>query len=269
MKSYVTIPSIAALLFLTGNPSVTAQESDEIRYGECLDLAERFPDQAINKALIWKSEAGGVPARHCEAVGLFFLREYSEAAIRLQSIAEDMRIGKDMPIRNDRRIVANEAMLADMYGQAANAWLLANEIVRAESAINTALSLAEEKTGQWADLTVDKARVAAADEDFTLALSLVEAGLAVDVGRKDILILAASPARALKEYSKAQYYLDDFQHVFPKNPTGHLERGNLEDALGHGILARKSWIKVLELTPEGINADAARANIERLDSNIK
>ncbi len=265
MKHSVTISYLVATLLFSYSSQSFAQQADEERYGKCLDMAERAPDRAINMALVWQGEAGGVPARHCEAIGLFHLGEYSEAAIRFEKIAEDMRIGKDMPVRQEKRIVANKTLLAEMYGQAANAWLLADELVRAEAAVNTAMSLAEQNTQQMVDLMLDKAQIAAADGYFHVSLELVEKVMIMDKGRKDILLYAASSARGSEDYIKAQFYLDQFQDIFPDNITGYLERGNLEDALGHPGLARKSWIKVIELAPESVDAEAARANMERLD----
>ncbi|MEX0298069.1 MAG: hypothetical protein AB3N28_03295, partial [Kordiimonas sp.] len=166
MIRYVTISFIAASLFVPFRVIAEEEDRDELRYSECLDLAERAPDKAINDALIWQNAGGGIPARHCEAIGLSHMKEYAEAAIRLEKIAEDMRVGKGMPVRFGKRLVATSPMLADMYGQAANAWLLAKEMVRAETTIDIALSLTAERTSQEADLLLDRARIAAADEDF-------------------------------------------------------------------------------------------------------
>mgnify|MGYP001362120506 CR=1 FL=1 len=259
----------AALLGPMSLPAVTAQSSnlqaDAEKYNACLALAENAPDRGINMALEWQLADGGVPARHCEAVGLFFAREYSEAAVRLEGIAEDMRIGRGMPVRGDERATANASMLADTYGQAANAWLLGGELVRAESAIVQALSLVPEHSALERDLRVDRSRIAAADEDFTLALSELEAVWAVDRQRFDILILLASAARGIENYSRAQSALKTYMATYPDDPAAFLELGNLHDAQGDKAAARQAWLKTLALEETGPNADAARANLERID----
>lgn len=247
---------------------VAAEEDrDEQRYARCLDLASQAPDKAINNALVWQNEGGGVPARHCEAIGLSHMKEYAEAAVRLEKIAEDMRIGKGMPVRFGKRLVATSPMLADMYGQAANAWLLADEIVRAENAIDIALTLTTSGTSQEADLLLDRARIAAAAEDFGAALVDLERIKARDPLRHDILILIAASARGVKDYPKALRALDGYQAIYADDPAGHLERGNLMDAMGRHADARQSWLQVLQLVEDGPDAVAARANIERLDVN--
>jgi len=238
---------------------------DEERYARCLDMTVRAPDKAINNALVWQTDGGGAPARHCEAVGLFHLGEYGEAAMRLELIAEDMRVGKGMPVRMEERLVATAPMLADMYGQAANAWLLADEIVRAEDAIAVALSLTPKGSTQELDLKLDRARIFAADGDFEMALKDLEHIQAKDQGRMDILILIASAARGVSDYAKAEKAIDAYLAVFADDPAGHLERGNLYGAMGHLRAASQSWLKVLQLTEVGTDADAARANLEQQD----
>lgn len=258
---------IIVLLFLPS--AVTAQtdalEEEGKKYDQCIALAESAPDRGINMALEWQLNAGGVPARHCEAVGLFFAREYSESAARLEAIAEDMRIGRGMPVRGDERATANARMLADTYGQAANAWLLGNELERAESAIVQALSIVPEHSRLEHDLRIDRARIAAADEDFTLALSELEAVWGVDRTRLDILILLASAARGIENFERAETALKTYMATYPEDPAAFLELGNLRDALGDKPAARKAWLKVLSLQDQGPSAEAARANLERID----
>ena len=186
--------AFASLLVISAE--ARAQTGGEERYRDCVTMIDRSPDKAINLALEWQASGGGVPARHCEALGLFHLQEYAEAAARLMKIAEDMRVGKGMPVRGNQRMVANATLLADMYGQAANAWLLAGEIVRAEDAIELALAVVPpDPPQQRSELLVDRARIAAADHDYEYALQDLEAVLAADKNRTDILVLIASAAR--------------------------------------------------------------------------
>lgn len=272
MKTLMSIPTFAlAASLLTGN--VMAADGDmtreETRYARCMDMADRSPDKGINLALAWIADGGGVPARHCEAFGLSRLGEHAEAAARLMEIAKDMRVGKDMPVRMNKRVVATAPMLADMYGQAANAWLLAGEIVRAEDAIDLALSLAVKRTAQEYELMLDRARIAAADEDFSLALNDLDYVLKGDPGRKDILILVAAAARGVGQFQRADLVLAEFQAAFPENPAGFLELGNLRHAQGDFPAARKAWVKAVLLEEAGPNAEAARANLEKMDAGLK
>ncbi|WP_231727248.1 tetratricopeptide repeat protein [Kordiimonas lipolytica] len=262
---FLLVASTVAITSLTGAAAARSAVKDEDRYANCMDMADRSPDKGINLALAWIADGGGVPARHCEAYGLARLGEHAEAAARFLKIAEDMRIGRDMPIRMGKRIVASAPMLADMYGQAANAWLLADELVRAEDAIDLALTLAPKNTPQEYELVLDRARIAAADEDFQLALRDLDYVLKGDPGRKDILVLVAAAARGVGDYGRANQALEAFQAVFPNNASGYLELGNLRHAEADRKAARQAWLKVLLLEDQGPSADAARANIEKMD----
>lgn len=240
-------------------------ESDEVRYAKCLDMTAQTPDSAINEALIWKGQGGGVPARHCEALGLFYLGEYEEAAVRLEQLVDDMRVGRDMPVRLGKRLVANAFLLAEIYGQAANAWLVAGEIVRAEEAIDNALSLAVDGSPQERELLVDRARIAAADDNFAQAYDDLKAVTKAEPGRIDILLLLASAARGIDKFVEAEQALKLYEQVYPNDPSARLEYGNLMHAQDKLAAARQAWLEVLLLTEQGADADAARSNLEALD----
>ena len=250
---------------LAGDAITSVPPSGEDRYSFCMDMAENAPDKGINLALVWQTEGGGVPARHCEAVGLYYAGEYGESALRLQHIAEDMRLGRDMPLNGGKRVVAREALLAGMYDQIARSWLLAGEIVRSESAIDTALSLVAKNSQAERNYLVTRARIAAADGDHILAiedLSRVKKG---DPGRVDILLLLGSALRQAGRLVESEAALTAYQATHKNDPALYLELGNLYDKKGDKIAARRAWVMVLQLEEAGINADAARANIERLD----
>lgn len=263
--------STIVILGLFSTPShavhvyVMQDDSPEDRYAECAAIAQQAPDKGINAALEWQLQGGGVPARHCEALGLFFAKEYAEAAIRLENIAEDMRIGRGMPIRDGKRLTARASTLADTFAQASNAWLLAKNYDNAMAAIDQALSLAPEKSTLERTLRVDRARIAAADEDYGLALSELEAVAKAAPLQIDILIFLASAARAMENYSRADTALSRYLKVHPNDPAAYLELGNLRDAEGRQIEARKAWLKVLSITEVGPDAEAARKNLARID----
>ena len=97
MRDKLHIIVIATLSILV-HPGAFAQEPTEIsRYEDCMGLAIDKPAEALNIALLWQENAGGAPARHCEAISLFNLAEYGEAGARFELIAEDIRVGRGMP----------------------------------------------------------------------------------------------------------------------------------------------------------------------------
>ncbi len=242
-----------------------SEEDGGNRYSTCVALAESAPDRGINMALEWQLAGGGVPARHCEALGLFYGEEYAEAAVRLEGIAEDMRIGRGMPVRGDTRATATASMLADTFRQAANAWLRGGELVRAEAAIEQALALVPENSALELSIKEDRAFIAAAEEDYALALSELEEVLDANPRRTDLLLFIASAARALEYFDRAEVALERYLKAFPDDASAYLELGNLKDAQGDTDAARKAWVKALSIEDAGLDAEAARANLERID----
>ncbi len=259
--------TIAILPLFASPVGVRAQSTsgEEDRYEACIRVAEQAPDRGINKALEWQLQGGGVPARHCEALGLFFAGEFAEAAIRLEGIAEDMRIGRGMPVRGDERTTASAGMLADTFRQAANAWLRGREFERAEAAIGQALAIVPENTALEHSIREDRAYIAAAEGDFTLALEELDFVYRSNRDRTDLLLFIASAARALEDYERAEVALDQYLEVYPEDASAYLELGNLKDAQGDQPAARQAWLKVLSLGEVGPDADAARVNLERID----
>ena len=264
-----TYAATIALLSAVASPFDASAQSntreDEDRYGRCVETAERAPDRGINMALEWQLAGGGVPARHCEALGLFYAGEFAEAAGRLETIAEDMRIGRDMPIRGNERTTATASMLADTYRQAANAWLQGSELVRAEAAIAQAMALVPLNTRLELSIREDRAYIAAAEGDYQLAYDDLDHVYRANRQRSDLLLFIASAARALENFEQADTALAQFLEKHPDNSSAYLELGNLRDAQGNREAARKAWLKVLAIDENGPDAVAARANLERVD----
>lgn len=265
MPVLITIVFFAQAVWASPVIAQTTPDKGEDRYSTCIALAEKAPDRGINMALEWRLDGGGVPARHCEALGLFYGEDYAEAAVRLEAIAEDMRIGRGMPVRGDTRATATAGMLADTYRQAANAWLQGGELVRAEAAIGQALALVPENTGLELSIREDRAHIAAAEEDYALAQSELETILRANPRRTDLLLFIASAARSLEHYDRADTALRRYLDIFPDDASAYLELGNLRDAQGRTADARQAWLKVLNIENSGPDADAARSNLERID----
>ncbi len=264
-------------LLMTASPLVALQvgraaddmTAAEERYGNCLMTASRSPDKGINEALVWRGEGGGAPARHCEAVGLFNIGEYAESAARLELIAEDMRYGRDMPLKDGKRVVGTSLMLASIWTQAANAWLMADEITRAEAAIDQALSLAPRGTKVERQALTDRARIAAADGDFDLAYTDLKRVTVTDPGDTSALLLLASAARQTERLAEAEQLLEKIAADREADPAYWLELGNLKDAEGDTAAARSAWLKVAQMAPDSGAALAAQRNLERIDLKKK
>src|ERR1700674_1114577 len=124
MTRYAFLLSIGLVLsgfILAGAPALAGSTStgeltqeDAQRYHDCMTQARQVPAKAYETAIAWQKKGGGAAAGHCAAVALIGLGRYSAAAQSLEKLAADQaKTRKDLG--------------AGLYGQAAQAWLLAND----------------------------------------------------------------------------------------------------------------------------------------------
>ena len=57
-------------------------------YERCMKLARQSPGQARSLAQSWRERGGAHPADHCAAIALIGLKQYKEAAMRLEALAQ-------------------------------------------------------------------------------------------------------------------------------------------------------------------------------------
>src|SRR5260370_28125416 len=105
-------------------------------------------------AASWHQRGGAHPAEHCLAVALIGLKQYKEAADRLEKLAPAM-VHAPAPLR------------AEVLGQAAQAWLLAGDPERAYPAAAAPPALHP----THADLLVDRAEAAGSAGWFDKAIA--------------------------------------------------------------------------------------------------
>jgi tetratricopeptide (TPR) repeat protein len=218
-------------------------------YERCMKLARQNPGEARSLAQSWHERGGAHPADHCAAVALIGLKQYKEAAMRLEALAQ--------------AITSPAVLRAEVLDQAGQAWGLAGDPVRAYAAAGAAVSLAPNDL----DLVIDRAQAAASAGYYDKAVADLDHVLRADPSRVDALIYRASANRALARLDPA---LADVEKAIARTPNSApalLERGNIRRLKGDDMGARQDWERVGQLAP-GSQADiAAKTNIEHLQSN--
>src|SRR5271156_5217493 len=179
-------------------------------YDRCMKLARKNPDEAQNLARAWHERGGAHPADHCAAVALIGLKQYKEAANRLEALAQAMT-------------TAPVALRADVLDQAGQAWLLAGDPVRAYTAAGLAVSLQPSDP----DLLIDRAEAAASAGYYDRAVTDLDRVLKTHPDRVDALIYRASAYRALDRLDPAPAALDKAVAAAPHSAAALLERGNI------------------------------------------
>ena len=224
-------------------------DADAATYERCMKLASEEPKAARDLAAGWQQKGGAHPAEHCLAVALIGLKQYKDAAERLEKLAPAM-------------VHAPAALRAEVWGQAAQAWLLAGDPGRAYAAAGAALALRPDD----ADLLLDRAEAAGAAGWFDQAIADLDRVLNADPARSDALIYRASAYRAQDRIGPALADVEAALKLAPASPPALLERGNIRSLRGDLDGAREDWRRVTALAPGSAAATAAGANIARLDS---
>lgn len=144
---------VASVLLAASTP---AEAPD--RYLDCLLLVEQDIEMGRRAAQLWAAEGGGANAQHCLALADIAAGFVKLGAARLEAVAK----------RND----AGDALAqARLYAQAADAWLEADEIGFANTAIATAFAIAPDA----AELYLTDAKVKAARRDWHRVIAAVSA----------------------------------------------------------------------------------------------
>jgi tetratricopeptide (TPR) repeat protein len=222
--------------------------AEAAHYERCLDEARRNPAAAWDSALAWRDTGGGHPAEHCVAVALIGLKQYGEAAKRLEKLADEM-------------FKAPVDLRAEVLSQAGQAWLLDGNAPRAAEMLTLALGL----TPDDPELLTDRAEALAAQGKYGDAIADLDRALARDPNRVDALIFRASAHRALDQLDPALRDADTALRLAPDEPDALLERGNIRRLKGDKAGARKDWLRVAEVAPNTAADTAAKDNLEKLD----
>ncbi|MDX2145240.1 MAG: hypothetical protein SFV19_17935 [Rhodospirillaceae bacterium] len=216
-------------------------------YQLCLDTARTFPEQGYEFAGKWTGLGGGEPAKHCQAVAMLGMKQYPEAATRLEELA--------LASKQDNKVRAG------LLAQAAQAWLLIGETARAYAAQTSALQL---QPGDAA-LLVDRAATLAEAKNYWDAIDDLNTAITAAPSHAEAYAFRASAYRMVEADDLALEDAERALSLEPGNLSGLLERGILYRMKGRAAEARRDWLRILELAPESEAAKSARANIERLD----
>jgi tetratricopeptide (TPR) repeat protein len=246
--SHAAPPLLAAPQRAAPSPTPHSADADAAAYEHCMKLAKEDPAAARDLAERWQGRGGAHPADHCFAVALIGLKEYKEAANRLEKLAQAM-------------LHAPPALRADVLGQAAQGWLLAGDPARAYATDGAALGLRPED----ADLLVDRAEAAGAAGWFDKAIADLDRVLKADPTRIDALIYRASAYRQEGRLDPALADINNALTLAPDSVPALLERGDIRRLGGDIDGAREDWVRVALLAPGSAAEAAAQANIERLD----
>lgn len=241
------IPAVVAWTAAT----LAAESTDpNRRYVACMALAETDAQQAFDQAVAWAGLGGGDAAHHCAAKALFFLRQYAEAARRFEDLAQAVKSGPKFK--------------AELLGQAAQGWMMANDPQRADEVLGAAVKLNPDDPELWVDRGLARAARQAypsAIDDFTRAIELEPRDPAAFTFR-------ATAHRYLNELDAAAADLAKALAIDSEDADALLERGILNRLRGNDTAARGDWLLVLQVAPNTPAAKAAQDNLQKMDLRV-
>ena len=220
------------------------------RYKKCLDKVATDPQAALQQFRYWREVDNwqGGPALHCEALILTALKQYSDAAQRLEQIVSG-------------NLLADATLQATILGQAGNAWILAKRGDLALAALDQAITLND----QDLELFVDRARAYALLENWQPAIEDLDKVIGAAKPNADHRVLRATANRHLKKYDAARADIDAALAISVNHGGALLERGILKQIFGDENGARQDWVLVVSTNPKTELADAAQARLQKLD----
>jgi len=236
MRWSCAVSVLATLVFAPG-PLMAATAATQNfpgggdRYQQCVSAAKTDAQGAYNQGLAWHSSGGGAAAQHCEALALMQLQRYTEAGPLLDAL------GQDKSLQNSMR--------AQLFDQAGNAWLLAEDAGRADVSFSNALLYSSGDV----EILADRARARAMRKDWNGADADLTAALIRDADRADLLVLRASARHAAGRKAEARKDIDAALGIFPNYGDALVERGAMKYEDGDARGAQADWQLVVKSAP--------------------
>lgn len=214
-------------------------------YDACMALVHERAEAALEAALAWEQDGGGSGARHCTAMALAAIGNFSDAADQLESLAWDLP--PETP----------DTARAQVLAQAGQFWLDARQPAKADALLSAAVDLAPRDP----EIRIDRAMAYAAVGRLQDAIVDLSASILMTDDPVEALVLRASAYRRSVRLPEAGEDLERALSLNAFHPGALLERGLLRKSTGDGKGARIDWQAVLKHHPDSPEADAARKHL--------
>lgn len=237
---------ILTLAAFAAAAAAPAPVSTDARYKDCVALIRTAPDRAADAAADWRSKNGGIPAIHCQGLAFTALERWAPAAAAFEAAAQLAERSRD-----HRR--------ADLWVEAGNSWLAADDPAKARAAFDAALAanlLAPQLKGE---VELDRARAGVAAGDVAGARADLDKGLALVPADPFAWYLSAALARRERNYPRARSDIDKAVALAPDDAMVLLEAGNIAGISGDPGAARSLYERAARIAPDSRYGKAAAA----------
>jgi Flp pilus assembly protein TadD len=245
MLALLTLPKLTAVLVLAAAQGPLPKVG--LNYEACMAVARTAPDQALKQAKALWAAGHRAASRHCVGTALLKKGRAVQAAKVLFDLAQDSR-------------GAPAADRAELYIQAAGAWIEAGRADRADGAYSVALSL---RPGDAA-LYIARAVARGAQGKNFEALEDLNSAIERAPGNAEAWVLRAAAWRRVGSLDLARQDIAASLKLAPQAPSAWLEQGLVLEASDDRDGARAAFTKAVMLDPDGTTGVTARAALKRL-----
>ncbi|HWH17753.1 MAG TPA: tetratricopeptide repeat protein, partial [Allosphingosinicella sp.] len=174
-------------------PVSAAPPPEQTRFKECTTLVQSDAEKAVAAATDWRIRGGGLWARQCLGLAYVQLGRWAPAATAFEQAARDAE-------------TAGDPRRSDFWVQSGNAWLAADEGLKARSAFDAALATTSLTPELRGEVHLDRARAGVALGDLASARADIDKGL--ELVPRDPFAWYLSAGLALREGNMAKANAD-------------------------------------------------------------
>ncbi len=242
------IISIVSLLLVasSANAQYFEERAAARKYQECIALVSEDSSAALTVSREWYLKGGGVAAQHCEALALFEMRRYNDAAGIFELAASKLMQSQGQESFAER----NKDVLALQLNYLAGvAWRTAGELDKSYNALSASLNELQNKPAYAYEVYIERGQVQFALEDFDSARDDFTNALDIDAEKIDAFLYRAQVFRKLDEHLKARLDLNAALAISPNQPEILLESGINYRMQRNDEKALIEWEKLIEKHP--------------------
>lgn len=237
---------LASVLFATAG-AVSAQDI-EAEFRNCTATARSDPAKAVQVANAWRVRGGGVAARQCLGLAYAGQERWGPAAEAFEAAARE---------------AGGNPAVGDLWTQAGNAWLAADDGAKARAALDAAIAtgaLSDELRGE---AYLDRARAGVALGDLPGARNDLNQGLTLVA--RDPFAWYLSAALAVREgnMDKARADIAKAVELAPDDADVLVQAGTIAGTAGDDAAARGYYERAIKAAPNSDAAQRAKAALDR------
>lgn len=218
---------------------------------DCPDLLKADPARALEVANGRILQGGGVAAKQCAALAFAAMEKWPAAAAAFEQAAREAE-------RN------RSSTAGDLWVQAANAHLAAQEPAQAVAALDAALLTGSLSGFAQGEARLDRARAQVALGKLPEARADLDQALKLVPEDPLVWLLSASLARRMGALDRAQADIDQAAKLSPDDSSVALEAGRIALAANAPAAARVAFEGAIRNQPASEAAKAAQAELDRL-----